>query len=900
MLKESKMQTRLIAAPWHSGVLCLLLCALSVPGAAQEAEESEAEVREIEEIIVTVERRAQNLQDLGVTAYNFTGEDLALVGAQDITDLSELAPGLEIGNKGGNVEVWIRGVGSSNNTELGDPAAAFHFDGVYIPRTAGIGSAFFDIERVEVNVGPQGTLRGRNATAGSINAIPWRPGLGNFDGSIEAEYGDYDQQVYRGSINVPLGDWAALRLAGFSMKHDSYYNDVGPLNLEAAEAADNQGYRAQLYFEPSDRLRILLAGDLVQEGGTGWTGTNYANPLGNGVHPSDIDDPRDVYARAFTPKLDTEHWGIKLEIVYDFDFATLEYIASRRDLLFNYDAATPLSPDWPGVANVLQPVDEVYDNWSRFEFVTDSVSDIHELRFFGDSARTSWTAGLFWFQEKQYTFLGSAGDRGLFFQGTEFNQPDTDSSSASIYGDVTWDMNERTRLTFGLRYSDEEKSRVGVNARYAFALGGRDFSCCGGVRIGTEGFEFAERGRTLFEPDADADGTVSDEEYLAFFYDGIAEFGARDNVEAIFANGTYGGGAAQEDKVACVDTLNQDDFFCPPDGLYSFVAIINPDSSITPQSGEMTNNFLDWRARIEYDVNPDTLAYAMVSTGHKSGGFNDTFTGETGLPVAPTYDEEQVVVYEFGYKSEFDLGSIPTRFNASGFYYDYTGQVFTSLLSVEQALNFSAGGVTLVDSTDTGAGSLVVSFSYNAADSEIYGIQLDGGFFLPFGFNFDWTALWLEAQIGSALPIQDFRFQADVSPEEAVFRSIDGRRLPHTPQFQFNGSLSQEFPAPSGTFSWVLSFGWRDDQHRTIFNGIDYMQPDNPRLRLNDTVEDFWSFDAGLAYAHEGGKLRIEAFVSNLTGDVHEAAQIITEFDNNRFFTRPRLAGLRASYWFGG
>ncbi len=133
-----------------------------------------------------------------------------------------------------------------------------------------------------------------------------------------------------------------------------------------------------------------------------------------------------------------------------------------------------------------------------------------------------------------------------------------------------------------------------------------------------------------------------------------------------------------------------------------------------------------------------------------------------------------------------------------------------------------------------------------------------------------------------------------------MFRSIDGRRLPHTPQFQFNGSLSQEFPAPSGTFSWVLSFGWRDDQHRTIFNGIDYMQPDNPRLRLNDTVEDFWSFDAGLAYAHEGGKLRIEAFVSNLTGDAHEAAQIITEFDNTRFFTRPRLAGIRASYWFGG
>jgi iron complex outermembrane receptor protein len=118
--------------------------ALLMGGIAVQAEEVESdESNAIEEIVVTVERRAQNLQDLGVTAYSFTGEDLALQGVQNLTDLSELAPGLEIGNKGGNVEVWIRGVGSSNNTELGDPAAATHLDGVYIPRTNGIGSAFF-------------------------------------------------------------------------------------------------------------------------------------------------------------------------------------------------------------------------------------------------------------------------------------------------------------------------------------------------------------------------------------------------------------------------------------------------------------------------------------------------------------------------------------------------------------------------------------------------------------------------------------------------------------------------------------------------------------------------------------------------------------------------------------
>ena len=848
---------------------------------------------------VTVERRGQALQDLGATAYSFDGESLKAQGVQNLTDLSDLAPGLEIGQKQGNVEVWIRGVGSSNNTELGDPAAAPHMDGVYVPRPAGIGSAFFDIARVEVNVGPQGTLRGRNAMAGSVNIIPWRPGIGVWDAAVEIELGDYNQRVFRGIVNVPLGEKAATRLAVYSLAHDSYYNDVGPAGVGTAEQEDNRGYRWQLVYNASDAFTLLVAADYVRERGTGYTGTNYANPLGNGVRPETIKDPRDVYARAFTPDLDTQHWGVKLEATYDFPWATLQYIASRRDLVYDYDAVTPLSPDWPGVADTLQPVDEVFDNWSRFQFVTDSVSDIHELRLFADSAKWTWAIGYFQFKENQYTFLGSVGDRGKFFQGIEFNQPDTDGASASFYADATYHFSERTRFTVGLRRTDEEKTREGVNARYAFALGGRGFSCCGGVRLGTEGFRFAARARTIFEPDADGDGNVSDAEYLAFYYDGIAEFGARDTVEAVFANGTYGGGAAQADKVRCEDTLNLDDFYCPEDGYFSFVQIINPNTSITPQYGEMTNDYLDWRLRLERNTLADHLMYLLVATGHKSGGFNDTFTGETGLPVAPTYDEERVIYYELGWKSEFDIGGRPARFNAAAFYYDYTDQVFTSLLSVEQALDFSIGGVTLVDPGDTGTGSLVVSFSYNAANSHLYGMQFDGGFALPRGFTVNWTALWLEARIEEALPIQDFRFQADVAPDEAVFRPIADRRLPHTPRFQFNASISQFFGVPWGTVDFVLSLGWRDDQFRTIFNGVDFRQPDNPRLRLDDRVRAFWSVDAGAGFTHHNGKLRVEAFVSNLTGDVHEAAQIITQFDNTRFFTRPRLGGLRFRYRFG-
>jgi iron complex outermembrane receptor protein len=287
----------------------------------------------------------------------------------------------------------------------------------------------------------------------------------------------------------------------------------------------------------------------------------------------------------------------------------------------------------------------------------------------------------------------------------------------------------------------------------------------------------------------------------------------------------------------------------------------------------------------------------LVATGHKSGGFNDTFKDpDIGESISPEYDTEKVTMYELGLKSEFDLGSIPTRFNASGFYYDYTDQVFTSILSVEQALDFNGGAV--VDPEDVAPGALVVSFSYNAADSEIYGVQLDGGFQLPYNININWSALWIEGKINEADEIQDFRFQADVAPDEAVFRSIDGKRLPHTPEYQFNASISQYIGTDYGSFDYVLSVGWRDDQYLTIFNSEDFMQPENPRGRLDDSVSAYWTFDAGVGYTSPSGQLRLEAFMNNIENEVATAAVIITQFDNTRFFTRPRTSGVRLKYFF--
>src|SRR5690606_15000117 len=120
------------------------------------------------EVVVTVDRRTKNLQDYSGVASAFSEKKLESLGITNVRELSTQVPGLKIANQEGSTEIFIRGVGSDNNTELGDPAVALHIDGVYIPRPRGLGTAFFDIERVEVSSGPQGTLRGRNALAGTV------------------------------------------------------------------------------------------------------------------------------------------------------------------------------------------------------------------------------------------------------------------------------------------------------------------------------------------------------------------------------------------------------------------------------------------------------------------------------------------------------------------------------------------------------------------------------------------------------------------------------------------------------------------------------------------------------------------------------------------------------------
>ena len=554
----------------------------------------------VDEVIVTVERRSQDLQDLAGTAGVIDTEALKELNLTKMSDLDGALPGLNIANNGGNIEVWIRGVGNSNNTELGNPSAATHVDGVYVPRPAGFGSAFFDIARVEVNFGPQGTLRGRQSMAGSVDVIAFKPGIGMTDGMLELGVGKNNELTAEGVYNWGINDNSAARFAFHKSESDPLYKNKGPSRAElgmdadgpdpedGANGQDNFSYRLSYLLEPTPDLALTFTHDKIMEDGTGYTGSNYANPLGNNVSPSAIDNPRDVVLRlADEPVLDVDHQGTKVEVDYSHDLGDLELLVSRREMVYDYRAATPMTPYYDGVLDNLapetqpdatffnqstrtRPTSEVYDNHSFFTIVNESDSDVIELRYLSNEASSfglplNYTAGVFLFEEDQRSFLGATSDRVTGnWLGQEFNTR-TNSKSSAIYFDGTYDLAENMRVTAGYRRTDEEIERYGVNGVFSVALGncgnaqycadsiagnaagtnrpggfnhmGSMWGDIGTARFGTRGFEFKKFDRTIYNPDTNGDSTLTGDERVAWMLDGIARWGEDDNLDEVFAAG---------------------------------------------------------------------------------------------------------------------------------------------------------------------------------------------------------------------------------------------------------------------------------------------------------------------------------------------------------------------------
>lgn len=840
------------------------------------------EATDLDTILVTVERREQDLQKYAGTAQAFSAEDLRALGINnELRNIQVAVPGMSIANQEGNVEIFIRGVGSANNTELGDPGAAPHLNGNYIPRPRGLGTMFYDLERVEINKGPQGTLRGRNAVAGTMNIVTKRPQLGEegLSGYVQAEAGNRDHEGEEIALNMPLAENAALRFAGYHVEKGSSFTNAGDPSLDPAGIQDETAGRLSFLYEPTEQLSIFAMVDMGHESGTGYPGANIFAAVRAGYGPEDVDLRKVVY-RGRQGAMDNRIWGFQSNIVYDFGKIAVEYNGSFRDVDFWQRNATSDSITWPG--RDLSTVD--LDVYSSQFWQTKSQAQTHEVRFVSDEGdKFNWTAGGFYFHEKQQVGYFSLADKGYCcYSGTEFTMPDVDGESWAVFGDGTFNVTDRFRLKGGLRYTDESKSRYGIGGNWALTLGGADFACCFATRLGTEGFVPA----LLDRPNFDVGSLTSSADYARFLLQGILTPGARDTlVQQIggIADGTAPNGT-------CIDRPDIDNGFveCPPGGGFTYANLTIP----AQQRGSSAFNYTDWRVGFEYDLGERSLLYSTLSTAHKAGGFNDSFDPEV---IPETYAPEKILALEVGSKNSFDMFGRLATFNVSAFYYGYTDQVFQDLTAISfDPVTEEPSGFALANR--------------NVGESRIFGIEADSTLRLGYGFSLNLNALYLDTEIKEGV-VADARSQNFGAGGITSEIDLAGNELPLASKLTFNARLQQMFEVSFGSFDWQILAAYRSSFYLTQFNNRDVTfvsdtagtvdrVEDSFTAGFPDQQEGFTQINIGAGFTSLDGAWRVELWGTNLLDkDVSQKALVGSNL-NIRFLNDARSYGVRLRYNF--
>jgi outer membrane receptor protein involved in Fe transport len=323
-----------------------------------------------QEIVITAQGRRQVLQDVPIAVTAVSAETLQNTGASDIRQLNQVAPSLLVSSTGSeaNGSARIRGIGTVGDNPGLESSVAVFIDGVYRSRS-GIGlSELGEIERVEVLRGPQGTLFGRNASAGLLNVISKKPNMNELEGFGELSYGNYDFKRASGGITGPIGDTLGFRLDGVYVQRDGFLRVVNPTGGTEKRVNDRDRYfvRGQLLFEPNDDLEVRVIADYTKRdesccgavyldrdfnasignlnepatpilvgGAVNPNGNNIVNVLRDLGQPlAALNDPfsRQIYVspgRSF--RGETEDKGISLNVDWTLGAATLSSITAYRD-----------------------------------------------------------------------------------------------------------------------------------------------------------------------------------------------------------------------------------------------------------------------------------------------------------------------------------------------------------------------------------------------------------------------------------------------------------------------------------------------------------------------------------------------------------------------------------------
>lgn len=435
--------------------------ALAHPAMAQEANEQVL----AGDIVVTANRTSSLLSKTPIAMTAVGGDDLIASGITNPTQLEESVPNLSI-VRGNGLQITIRGVTSTDGTEKGDPSAAFMLNGVYLARPQAQEVSFFDIERVEVLRGPQGTLYGRNSTAGVVNILTVQPKF-EFGARADVSYGNFNALNGTAVVNLPVGDTIAFRVAANVDQRDSYLIDGNAADgIGIGKFKNNKTVRVSALFKPSTDLSVLLVGDYSWIKGSPSNGVAPGNFYTNIVSGARTTFERPTYVtpvgdagRTLTQAQgqytfrDSTERGVMGELNYAMGNVTLTYVGSYRESdrkEFSNLGATPVTADFYG------------SYWQTS----------HELRLaYGGDGPLQAQVGGYYFKEKSGIafFINN-----LLGPNTRFGFPQdpTVAENKSAFGQVTYELVDNLKLTGGVRYSRDLKSRVGATVLDSYTFVG--------------------------------------------------------------------------------------------------------------------------------------------------------------------------------------------------------------------------------------------------------------------------------------------------------------------------------------------------------------------------------------------------------------------------------------------
>ena len=754
--------------------LVLIVASVGSPGLQAQSVESRAQT--LEEVVVTSSKREEGLLDSPYAVSAFSQESLNREGVKNLADLGALVPSLQIGQSptDSGVQLAIRGITSNNFTELGDPAVAFHFDGLYSPRPQAGLALLHDVERVEINRGPQGTLFGRNSSAGSINVISARPEFDEKTANLNFERGERNQYTAKGWFNLPLSDSIALRASFLWDRADSFldqvadyydfsfdgnqngsFDDVGDVPLDGIpnvdqrrnrevgpgefyQAIDRFAYRVGVRWQPNDSLEWNLVYDYFEDhspGGLLIKDCEKAD-LTRGHASFDIscDDQSEFHAPVNVPgELDMtiKSWRSILEfqltdsIVMEHRFAFAE---QSRHQLFDDDASYP-DPNDPALGITYWPPEEGFVHLYQGELERLLGTDSEFL----DTVRPI-------FEDKQLETVFS------FYESivTELQFKST--------------HDEPLQWIAGFFYLEEDNN-IRFDVEQPF-VGGRVHPYAGS-------FVQPERGAESMAVFAQFDYQWNEELNLTagarYTEDEKFDVGGRNHGDGYGYN--YGAGPAtqsfyDQNSNAFIHSFSRVGRAGDPNDPTNPNPPIRQSDTLTRLFGTLNPGFLDrvpgsvntysdtwdqltWKLGFDYRWDEDTFVYGSIATGYKAGGFGDRFDlCDCGFILDTPYDQEEVLTYELGVKAQFPDNDLTVLANV--FFSDFTDMqqtAYTEFTSEGPWLipdGFTPNeGVTVVPAgngdcpADATNGCVTVGRSIGGllttslAGSEIFGIEIE-------------------------------------------------------------------------------------------------------------------------------------------------------------------------------